>query len=347
VEEPRPLEGEGPEGARRRGLIGGGARTRVSGPGVESPLLASPCPSPESIEEARKLGVLLVISLDPGCSGYREAAGRLGVAVLEYPLQPLAAKPVEELNELARVALGVVRAGARVMVHGSGESDDRCSFVASALAEALGCAAPPQQAPLSRVQELALAWYSRLLRLLGVELLHGLYEVGRVYDFGSGLEHASTVANVGLDLAQALPGFSESDLRTVYAAGLLHDIGRYFTERGHEEVGVKLLGEHAGFLAREFDYELLAFCVRHHRRHTDPERDPAAGKLGERGLLAAAAVRLADSFTNVYEKEEYWGVRVEGGALKVVARRANKRRFEAKAELLEKISGLKVELTPP
>ena len=318
----------------------------MSGSEAEGPLLVSACPLPEFIEEARKLNVLLVISVEPGYTGYREAAGRLGVAVLEYPLQPLAARPVEELNELVRVALGVVRSGARVMVHGSSEVDDRRFFVASALAEALGCAAP-QQAPLSRVQELALAWYSRLLRLLGVEQLHGLYEVGRLYEFGAGLEHASTVANVSLDLAQALPGFGEGDLRTVYAAGLLHDVGRYFTERGHEEVGVKLLSEHADPLSREFDYELLTFCVRHHRRHTDPERDPAAERLGEKGLLAAAVVRLADAFTNVYEKEEYWGVRVEGGTLEVVARRANKRRFEGKAELLEKISGLRVELVAP
>lgn len=347
MEKPRPFEGEGTEGASRRGLIGGRARISVSGSEAVSPLLVSPCPSPESIHEARKLGVLLVISVEPGCGGYREAAGGLGVAVLEYPLQPLTARPVEELNELARVALGVIRAGAKVMVHGSSEADDRCSFVASALAEALGCAAPQQQAPLSRVQELALAWYSRLLRLLGVELLHRLYEVGKVYEFGAGLEHASTVANVSLDLAQALSSFEGRDLRTLYAAGLLHDIGRYFTERGHEEVGVKLLSEHAGFLAREFDYELLTFCVRHHRRHTDPERDPAAERLGERGLLAAAVVRLADAFTNAYEKEEYWGVRVEGKALEVAARRVNKRRFKSKAELLEKISGLEVELSAP
>jgi len=293
--------------------------------------------------------VLLAISLEPSCTGYREAAGRLGVVVLDYLLQPLAARPVEELNELARVVIGVVRTGSKVLVHGSSESDDRCCFVASALAEALGCSAP-QSAPLSPVQELALSWYSRLVNLLGVELLHKLYEVGKLYDFGSGLDHASTVANVSLDLAQALlplGGLEPGDLRTVYAAGLLHDVGRYFTEREHEEVGVKVLSEHADFLAREFDYDLLTFCIRHHRRHTDPESDPALGHLGERGLLAAAVVRLADSFTNVYEREEYWGVRVEENVLSVVARRANKRRFEGKGELLEKVKGLKVELAAP
>lgn len=316
---------------------------------MENPLLVSACPSPESVEEARKSGALLIISLEQSCTGYREAAGRLGMAVLDYPLQPLAARPVEELNELARVAMGVARAGAKVLIHGLSESDDRCCFVASALAEALGCSAP-QLAPLSPVQELALSWYSRLIRLLGVERLHELYEVGRVYDFGSGLEHASTVANVSLDLAQALQpldGLEPSDLRTVYAAGLLHDIGRYFTEKAHEEVGVKVLNEHADFLAREFDYDLLTFCIRHHRRHTDPENDPALEKLGRKGLLAAAVVRLADSFTNVYEREEYWGVRVGEGTLAVVARRANKRRFEGKAKLLEKVKEIKVELVAP
>lgn len=267
-----------------------------------------------------------------------------GCVVLECPLSPLSAKPVEELNELARVALSIVRAGGKVVVVGS-EGDDRCLFIASALSQALNC--PPPLGPLSPVQELALAWHSRLTTVLGVEDVHLLYELGRQYDFGAGLEHASTVANIGLDILQSVADRAtlvERDLKTVYAAGLLHDVGRFFSEYRHEEVGVRIMSEHSKALGEAFDTPLLLFCIRHHRRHTEPRRDLLAREVGERGVVAAAAIRLADAFTNAYGKEEYWGARREGDKLVFPARFVNEQRFRSKARLLERVTGLEVEL---
>ncbi|MEM4019104.1 MAG: hypothetical protein QXG57_02670, partial [Thermofilaceae archaeon] len=100
-------------------------------------------------------------------------------------------------------------------------------------------------------------------------------------------------------------------------------------------------------LPGDVDVDLISFCIRHHRRHTNPENDPAVESLGENGLILAAVVRLADAFTNVYEKEDYWGVYLSEDGIAVVARRVNKERFESKGKLLEKITGVKVTLRQP
>lgn len=296
----------------------------------------------EDLTESVKGGGALIISVEPNCG-----QGLAGGAVIDYPLRQLSARPPEELNELAIAAARVKRAGGRVLIVGLGEEDDRSCLLANALSIALeGRSAFP--CPLSRAQELVLSWYARLREAVGVDQLHRLFEVGRTYEFGSGLEHASTVANVSLDLAQALAGAATArDLKSLYAAGLLHDIGRFVSERNHEEVGVRMLSVHKDALAGDFDVELVSFCIRHHRRHTNPASDPAAESLGKRALLLAAIVRLADAFTSVYEKEDYWGVHLSEGELTVVARYVNRDRFESKGRMLEEVAGVKVALSQP
>lgn len=290
----------------------------------------------------------MIISLDPNCDKFRSVASELGVAVIDFILQPFSARPVEELNELALLGRAILRAKGRIMVQGPRESDDRSCFLASVLAIAWGLDVI-FTCPLSPVQELTLSWYSRLLQLMDVEKVHKLFELGRPYDFGSGLEHASTVAHVSLDIATALAeeiGFTKRELSTLYAAALLHDIGRYFSERGHEEISARIVSSHASKLDEDLDLPLLLFCIRHHRRHTEPRKDPEIEKLGEKSLILASVLRLADAFTDVYDKEEYWGARGFGKGVVIVARFVNKHRFESKAKLLEEI-GIKVGLNSP
>lgn len=310
--------------------------------------MLSPCPSPELVKKEYEKGLKLIISLDPSCNEFRSTASELGVAIIDFVLQSLSTRPVEEINELAFIGRAILRAEGRVLVQGSQESDDRSCFLANALAVAWGLDST-FTCPLSPVQELALSWYARLLQLLDTEKIHKLFELGKLYDFGSGLEHASTVAHISLDIATALTegnGFTKRELATLYAAAFLHDIGRYFSERGHEEVSAHIVGSHASKLEEDFDIPLLLFCIRHHRRHTEPRKDPEMEKLGEKSLRLAAILRLADAFTNVYDKEEYWGARGSGEGVMIVARFVNKQRFESKAKLLEEI-GIKVELSSP
>ncbi|MEM0226323.1 MAG: HD domain-containing protein [Thermofilaceae archaeon] len=296
-----------------------------------------------SCEDTIETEGALVINVEPSCK-----RGFEGAVTLEYPLSQLTSRPPEELNELALTALRFAKAGSRVIIVGLGEDDDRPCYLANALLVALK-GQPLLQCSLSRAQEQTLNWYARLKELIGLEQLHALFGVGKAYEFGSGLEHASTVANISLDLAQAVSRgtLTHRYLKSLYVAGLLHDIGRFVSERGHEEIGVRMLMAHKDALPGDVDVDLISFCIRHHRRHTNPENDPAVESLGENGLILAAVVRLADAFTNVYEKEDYWGVYLSEDGIAVVARRVNKERFESKGKLLEKITGVKVTLRQP
>lgn len=306
-------------------------------------LLISPCPSPAILRKVLKSGVVLILNLEPTCRDYyREVRGK--AVVLEYPLQPLSIKPVEEVNELVRNILQVIKSGGKVLIHGGNNIDDRCLTVAKMILVARGEKLEGVEGPQSLVQELAVSWYARLTDLIGVEELHVLYEIGRRYDFGAGLEHASTVANISLDMAFALKSkleLSREDLVAAYVSGLFHDVGRFYSERRHEETGVEILRTHAKALRDLVDMDLVEFCVKHHRRHTKPHEDPLLERVGDKGLHLAAILRLADSFTSVYSKEEYWGVHLEDDSLVVVARFVNKHRFSEKGKLLEKVLNIR------
>lgn len=285
-----------------------------------------------------------MLNLEPSCKGYYEEARERGVIVLEYPIQPLSIRPVEEVNEVVRSILQVISSGGKVLIHGGGVIDDRCLALANMILAARGEEARSIEGPQSLIQELAASWYSRLLDLVGIEEVHILYEIGSKYEFGAGLEHASTVANISLDIAEALKSrtdLTRSDLLAAYVSGLFHDVGRFYSERRHEETGVEMLKTHVKALSRIADLELVEFCMRHHRRYTRPHEDPLLERVGEKGLQLAAMVRLADSFTSVYGREEYWGAYLQNDELVVVARFVNKHRFGEKGKLLEKVLGVK------
>jgi len=296
------------------------------------------------VREALDLGVVLILNLEPSCKDYYEEARKGGIVVLEYPMQPLGIRPIEEVNELVRNVLQVMSSGKKVLIHSGDSVDDRCVTLAKMVLAAKGVKLEDVEGPQSLVQELAVSWYTRLIELISVEELHLLYGIGKRYDFGAGLEHASTVANVSLDIASVLKdklNLDEADLIAVYVSGLFHDIGRFYSERRHEETGVEILRTHAKALRDLVDVELVEFCIKHHRRHTKPFEDPLLESVGEKGLHLAAIVRLADSFTSVYSKEEYWGAYLEDDNLVIVARFVNKHRFGEKGKLMEKASKIR------
>ncbi len=310
------------------------------------PLIISSCTSPLNAIDLLEERIAAIVAVDPSCAAPPGEDKQAGVPVIEFPLPPSGVRPVEELNELALIVKSITKGGYNVLVQGFGDFDSRAYLVASAVLAALN-ADVELPGPLTLTQDLAVAWYRRLVNEIGVEVVHQLYEIGKLYEFGAGIEHASTVANLSLDLATALgellkPGGEE--LRALYAAGLLHDLGRFFAEYKHEETGIGILERHAGTLSAIVDLKLAMFLIKHHRRRSNPEQDPLYADFGRGGLLLAAILRLADSFTNVYGKEEYWGASLEADKLVVTARGVDRHRLESKGKLLEEVTGLSLEL---
>lgn len=313
------------------------------------PLIVSSCASPLSITDILEEKIATIVIVDPSCTGSFREIRQAGVPVIEFSLPPSGVRPVEELNELALVVKSIVKSGRNVLIQGLGDFDNRIYLVAGIALTALNVNAE-LPGPLTLAQDLAITWYGRLVSKVGIEVVHQLYELGKLYEFGAGVEHASTVANLSLDLLTALeelfkPG--DEELRTLYAAGLLHDLGRFFAEYKHEDTGVGILEQHVGTLSTIVDPKLAVFLVKHHRRRSNPEQDPLYADFGKDGLLLTAILRLADSFTNIYGKEEYWGASLEANKLVVTARGVDKHRFESKGKLLEEATGLSLELKHP
>lgn len=204
--------------------------------------------------------------------------------------------------------------------------------------------------PLTLTQDLAITWCRRLVSKVSAEVVHQLYEIGKLYEFGAGIGHASTVANLPLDLTAALGGLfkpGDGELSAPYAAGLLHDLGRFFAEYRHEETGIGILECHAGTLSAIVDLKLTMFLVKHYRRRSNPGQDPLYADFGGESVLLAAILRLADSLINVYGKEGCWGASLEADKLVVTARGVGKHRFGSKGKPLEGDAGLSLELRHP
>lgn len=313
------------------------------------PFIISPCTSSLSTTDILEKKIATIIIVDSSCTGSLREIGRVGVPVIEFILPPSGVRPVEELNELALVVKPIVKSDHNILIQGSGDLDNRSYLIAGIALMALNVNST-LPGPLTLTQDLALTWYSRLVSKMGMEVVHQLYELGKLYEFGAGVEHASTVANLSLDLLTALGELfkpEDEELKALYAAGLLHDLGRFFAEYKHEETGVRILEHHVETLSTIVDPKLTVFLVKHHRRRSNPEQDPLYTDFGKDGLLLTAILRLADSFTNIYGKEEYWGTALETNKLLVTARGVDKHRFESKGKLLEETTGLSLELKHP
>lgn len=324
---------------------------------VTERILWSPCPSTKTLKKLAREGLGLIVNLTYECRGYQPPEG---VEVLEYPIPDFYFNPPEDVafNVLEPVRRWLEDRDKSVLVHCVGGRGRSGTLVAMLLVyalrynadEALDRVKELGGGPESHVQLNSFRWLVRNLNLLGRNGLLTIYREGRRYGFGTGIRHASTVANIAIDVLEALRptlGLRMDAMVAAYVAGILHDIGRSETSNAHHRAGAELVLK-MKILGELTDLKLVSRLVYHHRRHTDPLSDKELAQWGEDGVIAAAAVRLADAFYDVYGFEEAYS-RVEAVEDKLVVRGVplSAKRLQEKAELLEKVTGLKVEYAIP
>jgi hypothetical protein len=323
----------------------------------------SSCPDTELVSELARRGVRLVVDLTEGECLYELPSG---VEKLEYPIPDFSYRAFEGV--LADVVLPVLerlKRGEGVLVHcrgGIGRSGVTVGMLLALRDNQSEDELLPRLRRLGYVgetasQNLALRWFLRARELVGPGWIAKL--VGRLKSLGGRPrsywelygDHASTVAGVALDVLEAVAdrfGLGDGELRSAYAAGLLHDAGRVLgAESVHHELGAELakkLEEVKGCC----EPELVAKAVFHHRRGTDLLGDRELRERGFGAQLVAAAVRLGDAFQSAYEGEGcYAGVELRGSQLVLLLTGhtlacANPDRLKEKAEAFSKLSGLEV-----
>jgi hypothetical protein len=323
----------------------------------------SSCPDTELVSELARRGVRLVVDLTEGECSYELPPG---VEKLEYPIPDFSYRAFEGvLADVVLPALERLRRGEGVLVHCRGGVGRSGVTVGMLLALRDNLSAEELLRRLRGLgyvgetasQNLALRWFLRARELVGPGWIAKL--VGRLKSLGGRPrsywelygDHASTVAGVALDALEAVAdrfGLGEKELRSAYAAGLLHDAGRALgPESSHHELGAELAKklEEVGSCC---DPELVAKAVFHHRRGTDLLGDAELRGMGLGAQLVAAAVRLGDAFQSAYEGEGcYAGAELRGSRLALLLTGyqlgcVDTERLAEKAEAFSRLTGLEV-----
>ncbi|MEM1631269.1 MAG: HD domain-containing protein [Thermofilum sp.] len=324
----------------------------------------SSCPDSETVAALAREGVSLVVDLTMGECRY---ALPQGVEKLEYPIPDFSFKAFEDV--LVGVALPVLerlKQGERVLVHCRGGIGRSGVVVSMILGLRSGASAGEVKEKLARLgfqgetlsQQLAFRWFFRARDLIGPGWIAAVVkklknvggERGGSY-WATYAAHASTVANVALDVLETISdsyGLSKAELRSAYAAGLLHDVGRVLASSENHHAAGALFAAEMPEVRSCCNPLLVAKAVLHHRRATDLLGDVELRRMGTAAQLVAAAVRLADAFNSVYEGEGlYRGVELRGSRLvfqlewSLIARAGG--RLSEKARTFTALTGLEVE----
>jgi exopolyphosphatase/guanosine-5'-triphosphate,3'-diphosphate pyrophosphatase len=119
--------------------------------------------------------------------------------------------------------------------------------------------------------------------------------------FGGGSVHENQVAALALQLFDGLGElhrFEPADRDLLFAAALLHDVGRAVSPSGHHKHGAYVVRNSGLNGWRADEIELLACLVRYHRKAlpkpTHPEWNAASPETQRRILGLGAMLRLAD-----------------------------------------------------
>jgi len=296
----------------------------------------SSCPDSELLSSLARKGLSLVVDLTESECAYELPPG---VERLRYPIPDYSFVAHEGVYlKVLKPLVKAISEGRIVLVHcrgGIGRSGAVSAMLLvlldrMPLESAVRAVKAKRGGEWMPAQELAVRWFERVVSMLGVELLEGLLSFlggqrvfSEVFEDMGALNHLSTVANVSLDILEALQQaykFEERHYASAYVAGLLHDLGRFVSSSEHHVVGAQIAGR---FKSQRVDLELVVKAVYHHRRRTDLLGDAELVAMGLRAQVVAAAVRAADAF-----KDAYWGT----GCYKGITRRGDALVVELPAE---------------
>jgi exopolyphosphatase/guanosine-5'-triphosphate,3'-diphosphate pyrophosphatase len=197
-------------------------------------------------------------------------------------------------------------------------------------------------------------------RRLGDEQMRRFDAVHELADrFGGSSVHENQVAALALQLFDGLHevhGFEPAERDVLFAAAVLHDVGRAITESGHHKHGAYVV-RNAGLPGwRPDEVSLIADLVRYHRKSlpkaTHAEWIAASAETRNRILGLGALLRLADGLDR-----RHLGVvgsiapRIESGVvrLRIEAQQDVAPEIEAalfKSDLFERAFNLKIAVEP-
>ena len=286
----------------------------------------SGCPSSYTLERARDEDVQLVVNLTYECTDYSLPEG---MKLLHYPIPDFGFVPPEDFLLNVVIPLSeYIPEGKKVLIHcvgGIGRSGTAiamllvyfyCFDPSKALYRVFRLGGGPQSA----IQEVAFRWFSRLAKIRHRGALIGVLGFAAKRTFGAGIEHASTVANISLDILEVLEekyNVDERDKAAAYVGGLLHDIAKKQDDARHHILGAEI-AKKLKTIDELADRNLVSKVILHHRRKTDMLEDKELVSLGEGAVLSAAAVRLADAFKSAYIGEgTYWRTMLKDNVLSV------------------------------
>ncbi|RLF22770.1 MAG: hypothetical protein DRM97_05420 [Thermoprotei archaeon] len=332
---------------------------------IDNSLYWSGVPSRElALQLLREHNVKLFVNLY-GYYGYEEEVKREGAEVIVRPIDDMCFAPIEEVHvEVLDKILKAIDEGKRVLVHcyaGIGRSGTLVCMYLIRKGDRYHVAFDKVKRscplwPESLIQQIAPRWYDRLIYKVGEKVMRACYKEGSRYYFGGSLGHASSVANIALDILEEFINkhilLSEGwEWRVVYVAGLLHDIGHYdSSDEVHHLRSVELISHLRPLrqFLRGKELEYVKFLVATHRSHIDPLEDDRSRLLEsrERAILLSSAIKIADAFYDVYTMEPYGGCSLEGNELIMYTESYLAERISRKSIFLDEV-GIKVRIETP
>ena len=307
----------------------------------------------------REYGIKLFVNLY-GYAGYEDYVKGQGASVITYPIDDMCFSPIEEIH--VRI-LNVIQRnrGRKVFVHcyaGIGRSGTLVSMylIRKGMSYEAAYNKVKELCPLwpeSRIQSIAPKWYERLLKKIGPDVIEACYVEGNRYLFGGSLGHASTVANIALDILEEyvrmhLVQGEGWKWKVVYIAGMLHDIGRYDSSGEIHHIRSAQIVEDLSTLKNILsgkELEIVKYLIMTHRARVDPVKCPQFKLIPSKteALFLSSCVRIADAFHDVYTVDFYEGCRLERDVLVIHADEYMRGRIANKSRILKDI-GIRTEI---
>ena len=202
----------------------------------------------------------------------------------------------------------------------------------------------------TRLQELLLETYEHVLKTFSLQEIEAVHQLGEKYcwaDLGDHLTITAVhAARIFSQLRESL-SLNWTDFKPLFIGSYLHDIGRATgTEYDHHRHSYRIIREELDYRVCAYIREVAALVALHHRRRTDPRKDPKCRDYLDLVLKLASIVRIADLTSKITEDVV---VRVEGSKILLMLLSSPYLDYYAedlleKAQLLSDIMGKEIDV---